>query len=550
LEVFFCLFFLIQTNAILKSQSILENLSIGGSFQSDSYLYLRDSTIESAETPEKLLSNNYLFLTISTNNINLDLRYESYQNPILGFDPRYQGSGVAYRSLSYKNEFISITLGNFYEQFGNGMIFRAYEERNLGIDNSIEGAKVELFPLNGIYLKGFIGKQRYFWSLSKAIVRGFDAEISLSTLSPSLFENFPISLGGSVVSRFQPDLDAKYKLPENVLAYSLRSEISYDWLNASVEFAHKINDPTYRNKFSYNTGNGINLNLATFSEGFSFLINLHRYDNIEFRTDREAKSLELILNYLPSATKQYQYSLPAFYSPSTQGNGEVGFQTEFNYTIPKEKSFFGEKFETNLSAGFSLIKSLDTTRIDEFTYNSKFFGIGKELFYQDFFFEIRRRIVKSFEAKFAYIQQVYNKDVMENEGSPLFGKVRNHTVVGEVIYSFNNKNALRIEMQHMWSKNDSTALSDDKKNGNWLGLLVEHSIAPNWYFSILDHWNYGNVNTNLRVHYLKALITYIRSVTRISLGFGRDAGGIVCIGGVCRQVPISYGFSLSITTSF
>lgn len=529
---------------------MFENFQFGGSFQSDSYYYLADSTIESAEAPEKLLSNNYLFLTFSTGKLNLDIRYENYQNPILGYDPRFQGSGIAYRSISYKSDFIGITAGNFYEQFGSGMILRAYEERNLGIDNSIDGAKVELFPTDGISFKGIIGKQRFFWSLSKSIVRGADIEFSFSKLLPQIFSNTPIIVGGSVVSRYQPDLDSKLKLPENVLAYSTRLEMALDWLSFNIEYAHKINDPTYRNRFSYNNGNGININLSTYTEGLSFLLNLHRYDNIEFRTEREAKGLELILNYLPSATKQHQFSLPAFYSPSTQGNGEIGMQTEINYTIAKEFALFGTKYETNINAGFSLIKSIDTTRIDEYKYNSNFFGIGKELFYQDAFFEIRRRFSQKLETKLAIVEQIYNKDVMENEGSPLFGKVHNFTIVGEFIYSFDRKNSLRGEVQHMWSKNDSTVTSEDKKNGNWLAILLEYSIAPKWYFSFLDQWNYGNQNTNFRVHYLKGMITFIEKSTRISLGFGRDAGGIVCIGGVCRQVPISYGFSLSVTTSF
>ncbi|MFN3305901.1 MAG: DUF6029 family protein [Candidatus Kapaibacteriota bacterium] len=548
--LFFALGLLCILSPKIQSESILGNLQIGGNFQSDSYYYLRDSTIESAEAPEKILSNNYLFLTISTNNLNLDLRFESYQNPILGFDSRYQGSGIPYRSLSYKSNFINITVGNFYEQFGSGMILRAYEERNLGIDNSLEGVRIELSPYDGIALKGTIGKQRHFWSTSKAIVRGLDAEISLSALFPEHFNKVPINFGGSLVSRFQPDLDSKYKLPENVLAFATRFELFLEWLSLNLEYAHKINDPTYRNMFNYNNGNGINLNISTFTEGASLLLNFHRYDNMEFRTDREAKSLELLLNYLPSLTKQHHYSLPAFYSASTQGNGEEGIQIEFNYTLPNNFPFIGGEYETNLNAGFSLVKSIDTSRIDEFTYKSNFWGFGKTLFYQDIFLELRRKISKPFDITLAYIGQIYNKDVMENEGSPLYGNVHNHTLVGEFIYSFDRRNSLRCEIQHMWSKNDSTVLSEDKKNGNWLALLVEHSIAPHWYFSILDQWNYGNANKNLRAHYIKALITFIHKTTRISVGFGREAGGIVCIGGVCRQVPISYGFSLSITTSF
>jgi len=531
------------------SQNLLENLQIGGNFQSDSYYYLRDSTIESAEASEKLLSNNYLFLTISTTNLNLDIRYESFQNPIIGYDPRFQGSGIAYRSISYKNDWFNLTAGNFYEQFGSGMVLRGYEERNLGLDNSFDGIKVTIEPLSGIIIKGIIGKQRFFWSQSKSIVRGVDANLELSTIFPNFFESISFVIGGSVVSRYQPDLDSKYRLPENVLAYATRFDITTSWLSLSTEFAFKYNDPTTRNKYTYNNGIGINTDISLFTSGFSVSLGFHHYDNIEFRTDREAKGLELHLNYLPSLTKQHIYSLPAFYAASTQANGETGFKGEVNYTIPPN-TILKDDFETNIAFGFSRINSIDTQRIDDFTYKSKFFGIGPELFYRDYYIELRRKLSRPLELKLAYIDLIYNKDVMENEGSPLFGKVKSKTFATEIIYSFNKTHTLRIEFQHMWSKNDSTAANDDKKNGNWFAFLAEHSITPHWYFSIVDQWNYGNVNKNYRVHYLKFLITYAQKTTRLSLGFGREAGGVVCLGGVCRFVPISYGVSMSITTSF
>jgi hypothetical protein len=531
------------------SQGILDNLQIGGNFQSDSYYYLRDSTIESAEAKEKLLSNNYLFLTLSTNNISFDLRFESYQNPILGYDPRFQGTGIAYRSISYKNDWLGITAGNFYEQFGSGMVLRGYEERNLGLDNSFDGVRISVEPFKGLNFKGLIGKQRFFWSQSKSIIRGLDANVELSSIFSNLFNSVTFVIGGSVVSRYQADLDSKYRLPENVLAFSSRVDISTSWLTFSTEFAHKYNDPTYRNKFTYNDGNGINTDISIFTSGFSLLLGFHRYDNMEFRTDREAKGLELQLNYLPSLTKQHIYSLPAFYAASTQANGEIGFKGEVNYTIPS-KTLIKDDFETNIAFGFSRINSIDTQRIDDFTYKSKFFGSGPELFYRDYYIELRRKLSHQLELKLAYIDIIYNKDVMENEGSPLYGKVKSKTLATEFTYSFNKTHTLRIELQHMWSKNDSTVASDDKKNGNWFAFLAEHSIAPHLYFSIIDQWNYGNANKQYQVHYLKFLVTYIHQTTRISLGFGREAGGIVCLGGVCRFVPISYGFSLSVTTSF
>ena len=46
----------------------------------------------------------------------------------------------AYLKGRYKEA--ELTLGSFYEQFGSGFILRAYEERSLGIDNSLQGARL------------------------------------------------------------------------------------------------------------------------------------------------------------------------------------------------------------------------------------------------------------------------------------------------------------------------------------------------------------------------------------------------------------------------
>ena len=50
---------------------------------------------------------------------------------------------------------VEVTLGNYYEQFGSGFILRTYEERSLGIDNSLLGARVVARPFKGVQLKAF-----------------------------------------------------------------------------------------------------------------------------------------------------------------------------------------------------------------------------------------------------------------------------------------------------------------------------------------------------------------------------------------------------------
>ena len=68
--------------------------------------------------------------------------------------------------------------------------------------------------------------------------------------------------------------------------------------------------------------------------------------------------------------------------------------------------------------------------------------------------------------------------------------------------------------------------------------------------SVGDDWNYGNPDPTHRLHYFNISGAFVWNTTRIALNFGKTKEGILCIGGVCRAVPASYGVGLSITTSF
>jgi len=43
--------------------------------------------------------------------------------------------------------------------------------------------------------------------------------------------------------------------------------------------------------------------------------------------------------------------------------------------------------------------------------------------------------------------------------------------------------------------------------------------------------------------------SYIKGANRYAINYGRQRGGLVCTGGICRYVPESTGFSFSVTTS-
>ena len=126
---------------------------------------------------------------------------------------------------------------------------------------------------------------------------------------------------------------------------------------------------------------------------------------------------------------------------------------------------------------------------------------------------------------------------MEGKG----GMVNADLLVFDITWKPKSKHALRIETQGLWTQ-------DDK--GNWAMLLAEYTVSPNWFFSLSDQYNYGNPDSNKRIHYLYASFGYVKNANRIQLSYGKQREGILCVGGVCRNVPAMNGFTLSITSSF
>ncbi len=190
---------------------------IHGNFQTDVQYYNKDTLIGAPIVPEKVLMNGFANLNYTRENFSCGVRYESYLNALQGFDTRYKGNGFGFRYATYTKDNLTVTAGNFYDQFGSGLIFRSYEERTLGVDNAMDGLRLKYRPISGLYLKGFIAKQRFFFGQGEGIVRGADAEINVNELTEQLANaKLKVQVGGSFVSKYQQDKDIVYKLPENV----------------------------------------------------------------------------------------------------------------------------------------------------------------------------------------------------------------------------------------------------------------------------------------------------------------------------------------------
>ena len=513
---------------------------IHGNFGLVGQYYLTDSLIGAADVSENFLMNTYANLTYTKGNFTAGVRFESYLNALEGYDKRYNGVGLPYRFVSYQHEKLNFTIGNFYEQFGSGLVFRAYEDKDLGIDNSLDGVRIIYKPVKGVKIKALAGKQRFYHELGPGIVRGVDGEFHVNDFFRKITDSrLQINLGGSFVSKYQPDEDPIYILPENVGAAAGRIAISSGGFLFKSEYAYKSQDPSSDNGYIYKSGEALLVSMNYSKKGFGLYLNAKRVDNMGFRSDRNAKLSDLNINYLPATAKTHTYSLASLYPYSSQPNGEMGMQFELNYRF-KRSSFLGRKYRMFLSAGFSQVNGIQkTTLFDGDGYKSDFFAIGNELYFSDMFVELEMRLNKKIKMTIhSYIQE-YNKDVLQ--GLSGYGIIQSQIVLADISYKIKPKQNLRIELQH---------LSTEQDKGDWAMALLEYSVSPHWFFTVLDMYNYGNKNPDKRFHYYSANFAYNNKGTRIQLGYGRVREGIICVGGVCRNVPASNGLTINVTSSF
>ena len=523
---------------------------IHGNVQFDAQYYNPDSAIGAPPVPEKLLMNGFTNLIYTKGKFQVGVRYENYLNVLQGFDARYQGQGITYRYATFDADFLTITVGNFYEQFGSGMIFRSFEERGLGLDNAMDGARVKAHVLGGVYMTALIGRQRSFFDYGEGIVRGFDGEINLNETFNGIKESeFKATIGGSFVSKYQKDEDPDFDLPENVGAWGARATFLYKGFNLSGEYVSKINDPQATNAFlyegllrkNYNPGSGILASLAYSRKGLGIVVAAKRIDNMDFRSDRNATGFNLNVNFLPALTKQHTYQLAAsLYPYATQPNGEWSFQGEVSYQIPR-KSTLGGKYGIGFVFNYAEVHGLvNTVNAEGSGYTNNFFESG-ELYFRDINIEVSKKFSKKTKATAKYLNLAYNKDVVQ--GLVGYGTIRANIFIADVTYKVAKKHSLRLETQGLWTK-------DRADEGDWLLALLEYQWSPHMFVAIMNQWNYGNKEVKKRLHYPSITVGYIHGASRITIGYGRQRAGIFCVGGICRNVPASNGVSLSLTTSF
>ena len=519
-----------------------KKVTVSGSIHSEILIPQEDETIGAEKPDDKVLTNTYADVALASKWVDAGARFEFLQYPLPGFEKDFKGWGLPNFWAKGKFNRVEVTLGTTYDQFGSGFIYRTYEQRSLGIDNSLLGARVQ-WRGDGFTVKALTGRQRRYWDWNKAWITGADAEVNLEQWAkPMQAHNAHLMLGLSWVNKHEgqeelmADPTHKLKFPEYVNAWDARARYQQGPVSLLLEYAHKSQDPSFDNVYNYGPGHVEMLSASYSRKGLSALVQVKRSENMSFRSRRSMTGISSMINHLPAFSMEHTYALAALYPYATNTQGEWAYQAELSYLF-KKSTALGGKYGTQVRLNFSHIHSLeykeDITGFGTDGPKTTFWGWGDETYYQDINIQLEKKLSRAVKLNLMYMNQRYNKTAVEGEG----GMVCSNIAVAEVRWNMARKWTLRGEVQYLSTRDDQ---------GDWWYGLLELSWAPHWMLTVSDMYNSGSTN----IHYYQGLVTYNVKSHRIQLGYGRTRAGYNCAGGVCRYVPASRGVTLAYNYNF
>lgn len=518
-----------------------------GSFQNNTNFFIRDPKIGAYNLPHydnlKVGTDNWLELKYSNEKFELEtgVRLDFFYNSILRVPTSpYNGVGVGNFFIKKKVKDLTITGGYLYDQIGSGIIYRTFEERSLGIDNALLGARLEYDIKSKVKLKAFAGVQKLKFSVQKPIILGFNANGNFSTKNGKVTFQPGVgvlnrSMDQANINQVVSTIESYDTLGRFVPKYNTYSVTAYNTLTAGgfswyVEGAYKTTEAIKKDQIHdakdsliNSAGNCIFTVLNYSTKGLGITLQFKRTENFYLHTSPNATEalFDGLLNFLPPVSRQNSLRLPARYFAPSQENRELAFGAEVTYS-PNRKITF--TLQGSYIRDF-LMKKYHPT-------DTAFFG---EAYVAGTF-----KPTKSLEVEVGFMYARYNKFLYRKEGEH---DVDAYTPFMELGYKINRKHSIRLEMQYQHVIKDY---------GQWIYALLEYSFAPHFSFAVSDMWNFKpnpNINPNAN-HYYSFFAGYTLGPHRFTLSYVKQVEGIVCTGGVCRLEPAFSGVKIGVNSTF
>ncbi len=512
--------------------------SFRGAVESNSAVYFDDPALGPAA--HRWGSNNYLKLDWQRDSLSAGVQAEWYPQALAGYPSELKGAGLTGLYIDWTHGLLHLHGGSFHEQLGSGLLLRSWEDRDLGLNNCIDGgwASVRTWGRE-LEFKLLGGFPKYgLWPTGASALAG--ADLSLDVLRSLGVESVhTLKLEGSFTDRIALKTDAGiaylasgagFSVPLHLPGWSARAQYAWEGFSLKAEYVGKGADfyaeqlSGAKERYRLKGGNAQLIEVTAAAGPFSGTITLRRLENMAehiFLTT-SAPSLTNTLNYLPSLCMQQSYMLAGLNPYVTYADGEAGVQGDLFWSF-RRGSALGGRYGMKLHVAGSWIEALPCALPDR---------TESHLAYRDINIELERRWSRAFKTiTFVSIQ----------ENSPTHGnrKATNaqNVFVLDGQYRISSDVAARLELQYLYSQE----LSRD-----WMAALVEFTFSPHWSFTLSDMYNHGSS----KVHYYNIGASYSLDALNISLLAGRNREGMICSGGVCRWQPAFTGGVLRIQWSF
>lgn len=533
--------------------------TLTGDFETQNSFFIRDAVIGAAGTPQydrqKFGTNNWLTLNYNFMGFDVGIRFDAYYNSNL-IDPLDSYSALGLGRWHIRKEIfgLDITAGYFYDQIGNGTIFRAYNERYLPIDNALVGGRL-IYKINENWqAKAFVGQQKkvekqlnlfdnYQPIIAGVAIDGFigigkDQELTLTPGAGAIRRTLDDASMNQIATDIGSYAPADVFTPlYTVYAFSAYNTLTWKGLTWFVEGAYKTREAVnalspkgiLENKDGYN----IYTTLSYSMKGFSILGQYKRTDHFILRTSPLQTLTRGMIAFLPPMARQNTYRLSSRYNAATQDVGEQAVQLDVTVVPIKKK--------LTLNFNFSNIATIDETAMSEGNEEiQNDFGFGSEAFllYREANLNALWKINKKLKLILGFQFQQYNQARYEQKpGVPI---VTTYIPYAELRLRMKKRKSFRLELSYMQTEQDY---------GSWAFALAEFNIKD------FSFWASAMINTVPKVYdkveiFYEFGANYTHKSNKFEIGYKRQVEGIVCTGGVCRYQPAFNGVQFNVVSSF
>ena len=510
---------------------------VTGGFETTSNYYNEDLKTKATVPDGNFGSNNYLKLDYYNSRFSAGVQMEAYAPVLVGFPSDLKGANLTNYYVNWRDDSFSVTAGTFYEQFGSGLLFRSWEDRALGLNNAVMGARVTYSYGDILNVKALWGMPRFGMKFSETQVRGGDVSFALSN-AIGLNKAY-IAVEGSVLDRYEAlDVDRLTDgCKPNTIGWSGRLNVESngfffkgEYVDAGQKYFYNTSYAGKGQMYYRKNGNAQLVETGYNGRGLGVNVSLRRLEWMDSKVVTDASSAVNMINYVPAMCTQYTYMLTTLHpygartgeiSSVYTNSGEMGGQIDVFYNFRRGTAIGGKrgmKVHANFSTYYAIAK--------EGTFNP-----GNMLF-KDLSVDVEKQWTKQFKSTLLWSMQEYNPSYGANKTTWL-----SNIFVADLLYKFTPTASARMELQYL-------VTYEDQKD--WMAALLEFSFAPHWCVYASDMWNHGSTG----MHYYNGGVSYSKSRTKVTLGYGRYKAGYICSGGVCRQIPAYTGANLAVLMSF